>query len=358
MPPPPHGLKMFNSSANATEQTCPQPLPVSHGAALIAVNSLFSIVGTGGNVLLCLAVISSRSCRSASSYLLMSLAVADMIVTMFSQPTVVAMIIKRVFFDQCAEREEQLYSVSSYISCSSSIFHLSAISADRAGAVMRPIQHTAFMSERGWKIYVGIAWGLAALFSVTGQIFKATKAARYAVALSFFASFTWIIVSYGVVIWRVMKGARQFKRRRSTTRHTGSKCSDVHVEKRVAATIAIVIVVFTVCWTPMIVVFFARGEPLVQVNGPAFMWIRTLALCNSSMNFIIYTWRLRHFRQAYWNVLCCKTCKKGIQRGFYMTAPDHASQKSSSHTNRTDFALDSPSSCVHDMAADSARPQT
>ena len=45
--------------------------------------------------------------------------------------------------------------------------------------------------------------------------------------------------------------------------------------------------------------FFITGKSLVEKYGPAYMWIRPLALSNSAMNFVIYSARIRDFRDAY-----------------------------------------------------------
>jgi len=70
-------------------------------------------------------------------------------------------------------------------------------------------------------------------------------------------------------------------------------------EIRVAVTLAIVVVVFTACWFPLFVVLAVAGKPLVTIQGTAHMWIRTLALSNSAMNFIIYGSRMRNFSDTY-----------------------------------------------------------
>ncbi|KAJ7382572.1 adrenocorticotropic hormone [Desmophyllum pertusum] len=85
-------------------------------------------------------------------------------------------------------------------------------------------------------------------------------------------------------------------------------------EMRVAITLAIVTGVFTACWFPLIVSLFVTGKPLVRPRGVAHMWIRTIALSNSAMNFVIYTSRIPDFRAAYGvtfrKMCCCLTGNK------------------------------------------------
>ena len=44
---------------------------------------------------------------------------------------------------------------------------------------------------------------------------------------------------------------------------------------------------------------FAAGKLLMKGNGPLHMWLRTVALSNSAMNFLIYSARIRDFKDSY-----------------------------------------------------------
>ena len=62
----------------------------------------------------------------------------------------------------------------------------------------------------------------------------------------------------------------------------------IRIEVRVTCTLAIATGVFTICWVPpMIVLVFAAKT--LNLNGPLYMWLQTLALSNSAMNFLIYS---------------------------------------------------------------------
>ena len=67
-------------SSNFSKEGC--SLPITHGVPLIATNAVVSLMGTFGNLLVCVAVATSPRLRRSSNYLLASLAIADLIVTM------------------------------------------------------------------------------------------------------------------------------------------------------------------------------------------------------------------------------------------------------------------------------------
>ena len=77
------------------------------------------------------------------------------------------------------------------------------------------------------------------------------------------------------------------------------------VERRVAVTLLIAIGVFTASWLPFMVVLDTPEESLdlVKQHGTAYMLI-TLALSNSAVNFLIYSARIRDFRDAF--ALICR----------------------------------------------------
>lgn len=71
------------------------------------------------------------------------------------------------------------------------------------------------------------------------------------------------------------------------------------MELRVTFTLAMVIIVFTACRFPVFAIFAAAGKLLVKLYGIRHMWVRSVALSNSAMNFLIYGSRMRNFSDAY-----------------------------------------------------------
>ena len=70
-------------------------------------------------------------------------------------------------------------------------------------------------------------------------------------------------------------------------------------EVGVAYILAIATSVFTVCWVLVKTMRFVIG---MKPNSPFYMWLRTLAVSNSVMNFLIYSARMRAFKEAYLSI--------------------------------------------------------
>ena len=131
---------MNNSSLpedNINLSTSECSLPVAHGVALMIANSFAAVVGIFGNFLVCAAVLCTSSrLHRCSNYLLVSLAIADLIITMVCDTLAVAIVGKKTFVGDCAENLILANVVASNFSCAASIMHLAAIPAGQQLALI------------------------------------------------------------------------------------------------------------------------------------------------------------------------------------------------------------------------------
>ena len=291
-------MRNIGDVTNLSASDC--SLPLAHGVSLMAVNSVGAVVGTFGNFLVCTAVLyTSPRLRRCSNYLLVSLAIADLIVTMVCEPLIVGIAAKKTFFNDCASNLTLAYIVSSNFSCAASVLHLGAISVDRFLAVIFPLRHGRIMKSYGLKVMLIVVWGVATVFASLRVPFL--KETAYMVVVMFVISYFLVIGCYLSITISVF-----LLRRRKRHVQQGRTLTSVRrkVERRFAFTLAIVIGVFTACWFPFIVVGYGAGKSLVKLYGTAYMWASTLALLNSAMNFLIYSARIRDFRHSY--ALICR----------------------------------------------------
>jgi len=137
-------------------------IPFIQGTALVVVNLLLVLVGTFGNLLIIFAVLDTPQLRQRkSNFLLLSLAVADLMVTMCTQPLLVISLAFNTFAHRCIPDVDLAYRCASSFSCSSSAFHLAAISIDRAISAVKPHQHRDIIAKNGLKIMLCTCWGTA-----------------------------------------------------------------------------------------------------------------------------------------------------------------------------------------------------
>ena len=135
-------------------------LSVAHGIALIITNAFVCVFGTPGNLLVCVAIVTNPCLRRSSYYLLFSLAIADLIVTIICEPLDIAVLSKRTFFNDCAPSLERPYKILFIFSCAASVLHLTSISVDRLLAILFPLRQKEIMKKMRIEGYADSVMGI------------------------------------------------------------------------------------------------------------------------------------------------------------------------------------------------------
>ncbi|KXJ23771.1 Neuromedin-U receptor 1 [Exaiptasia diaphana] len=248
-------------------------LQLVEGLVLIVINVLLVVIGTFGNVLTILAVLKTPQLRQRpSNFLLLSLAVADVLVTTISQPFTVAIFYLKTFPGQCNSVLELLYTISVSLPGCSSVFHLSAISIDRAISMVKPFQHRDIIAK--WlKRILGTCWAISVAFTIFNSLWF--QEGRKAISVIFFACFLTMAISYGIILYKI-----KYNNNIQSTQDNGV------------------------------------GYTLLQnTDAVLYAGVRTLYLANSSMNFVVYSLRIRAFRVAYLRLM--RKMQRQIAGGLY-----------------------------------------
>ncbi|KAL9954993.1 hypothetical protein ACROYT_G042586 [Oculina patagonica] len=288
----------YSTTPSATTVRC--NLPAGHITGLMSVNLLSTIIGTIGNVLVIGTVCTNASLQIISNFWLVSMAVADLMVTALGQP-IFSVFLGLQLNDECHEGVSQTFRLIANMSCSASVLHLCLISIDRCLVILRPHDFRTVRTKKRFKIALAIAWTLPVIYGIL-RLTVSKKGTSYFTVIAVGICYLIIISCYSLIILKVRKqGTATLKRLRGQSRRSAS--SEHMVERRVTVTIAIVVVIFTVCWFPLLYLRSAYAE---ENFGVAYNWARTLALSNSSMNPWIYCFRIAEFRDAYRRLLKCQ----------------------------------------------------
>ena len=282
---------------------------MAHGIVLITINAIVCVLGSLGNFLVCLAIATNSHLRRASNYLLFSLAIADLIVTLVCEPLFIRDIIQRTFLYDCKAGPHIVFTILSYLSCTTSVLHMVAISLDRFVAVALPLRHKNFMEKWGLKVMLIVSWSipiftvilLPVLWRVSPSL--SNSAGRFLISGTFFFSFFLILFFYFLIVVFLLRHKRR-RKQLCAARNVSVRLTS-RMEIRVTCTLAIAIGTFTACWALVIVVFLGsiNGKPLIRPSIPLGMWIGTLALSNSAMNFLIYSAKILDFKEAYVSII-------------------------------------------------------
>ncbi|XP_025932127.1 alpha-2B adrenergic receptor [Apteryx rowi] len=139
-------------------------------AAAVTFLVLFTILG---NMLVIIAVLTSRSLRAPQNLFLVSLAAADILVATLIIPFSLANELMGYWYFQKTWCE--IYLALDVLFCTSSIVHLCAISLDRYWSVSRAIEYNTKRTPRRIKCSIFIVWMIAAIISLPPLVYKGEK---------------------------------------------------------------------------------------------------------------------------------------------------------------------------------------
>ena len=310
-------LEMQNSSeSNSCE------IASSWGSVIIIANIVSTLVGGIGNTLVCLAVWKTASLHSTINYYMVSLAIADLIVTVLCQPLMVFVIASRLAGDSnCDGTLDKVYRAIGNFSCAASFYHLCCISLERLLPIIRPLDTIRSANKKRFGVLVLLCWLIALLYSIL-RVTVSRKGTSYFSAACFALGYIWIIVCYVIILVFLALQAKQQARLTRTARANRKN------EKKITVTMVWVVACFTIMWLPFFC--FRLSSNTTLNSGVVYELAITMAFCNSSFNAIIYSFRNEKYRKAFKAILYRKN--RTLSRGTTKTTTHlSASRKMSAH---------------------------
>ncbi|CDQ93913.1 unnamed protein product [Oncorhynchus mykiss] len=154
-----------NSSEDTNSTSAPRPLPHSQSAAvfIVLMVTVIILVTIVGNVLVVVAVFTSRALRAPQNLFLVSLASADILVATLVIPFSLANEVMGYWYfgsTWCA-----FYLALDVLFCTSSIVHLCAISLDRYWSVTKAVSYNLKRTPKRIKCMITVVWVISAVIS-------------------------------------------------------------------------------------------------------------------------------------------------------------------------------------------------
>ena len=289
-----------NKQQTAVEQLlCPEELPDAlHGQLtfLAVVNSFLSVTAFLGNALVLIALHKETSLHPPSKVLLRSLGATDLCVGLLAEPLNVAfwMSLMNERWNICP-----LLSVASLVTssilCGMSLTIMTAISVDRLLALLLGLRYRQVVTLKRTYVIVITSWVLSAFFSATGLwnpliiLWGAIIYLTLCLVISIF-SYTKIFLNLRQLQHQVQNHLQQPNQTNqlNTTRYKKAVSSAIWLQLTLVA-----------CYLPhFVVVALWTNSRLSPTVHNARIYTVTLVYLNSSLNPILYCWKLEEVRQA------------------------------------------------------------
>ena len=297
-------LYKFNDTMTEAEDFLNSSLIVNS-----VLNTFLSYTAIMLNIITIHALRKTSSLPKPLKALFLSLSVSDLSVGFLVQPLNVASLVMRLKENSennpTLKNINDVFNYTSVLLCYASFFGVTAVTADRFFAIHLHLRYQELVTHRRLVAVVTSIWVLSAILSPlwlwNRKIYSIVTAITLTVCLmsaTFFNCKIYLAVrhhTHQIKILQVHQAVTQNNEviRTNTVRHIKSAVGTFYVS-----------LVFLACYLPHIiinVVHAITGE--FTLMNTLWIYTMTLVYLNSSLNPLIYCWKMRHIRHAIMNIL-------------------------------------------------------
>ena len=263
--------------------------------AVSAVNIFLSVAAILGNTLILVALHKENSLHPPSKLLLRCLAISDLCVGLVSEPLAVIFWMSIIYerWDLCRHIFVSLV-VTGYILCGMSLLIMTAISVDRLLALSLGVKYRQVVTLRRTYMFLTAFCVISIAFSTT--YVKSNEMAVKYVEILTTVCLTTSSVSYTKIFLKLRQRQNEVQEF-----ELPSQSSQLHIARyRKAVSSALWLqLMLVVCYLPNGLVTFlatkSRISPLLSLVNKISL---TFVFLNSSLNPLLYCWKMREVRQA------------------------------------------------------------
>ena len=235
--------------------------------------------------------------------LLLSLACSDVAVGLFSQPFYAFFLINWLRLENPSCNYQQVWVISSTLFTTASFLGVVAVSVDRFLAVHLHLRYQELVTHRRVVVVVVSIWVYSAFVSlmISWETFNTRELINTIIAaLGFIITFVVYIRIYQTV--RRHKNQIQSMQIRDEAQSEEIKNFTVLIKS--TGGIIYVYLVFLICYLPYLICM-----AVIRIYGSSialkklFLYSVTLMCLNSSLNPVIYCWKMKHIRHAIMEIL-------------------------------------------------------
>ena len=235
--------------------------------------------------------------------LLLSLACSDVAVGLFVQPLYTFFLINWLRLDIPGCNTQQVWTISARLFSAASFFGVVAVSVDRFLAVHLHLRYQELVSHTRVVVVVISIWVYNAFVSliILWVPFNAWNLIR---TITFAFGFIITLVVYIRIYQTVRRHKNQIQSMQIRDEAQSEEIKNLTVLIKSTVGIFYVYIVFLICHLPFIICM-----AVIQIYGSnialkkLFLYSLTLVYLNSSLNPVIYCWKMRHIRHAIIDIL-------------------------------------------------------
>ncbi|XP_036066578.1 trace amine-associated receptor 1 isoform X2 [Oryzias melastigma] len=272
-------------------------------ALLYIFLGFLSFVTSCGNLLVITSIVYFKQLHTPTNYLILSLAVADLLVGVLVFPSSMA-----VTVSSCMHRQEFFCKIRDSFDitlCTASILNLCCISIDRYYAVCQPLTYVSNITAKVTAIMILVSWGISVFIGITITVAGFSQgsceencSSDVVVANTLGPVFSFYLpaVIMLCIYFKIFLVAQ--KQVNSIQNASSSKCgAEVSkMERKATKTLAIVMGVFLLCLTPYFICVVFQPLFVTPPQIPVIETLNWLALSNSLLNPLIYAFFYSWFR--------------------------------------------------------------
>uniref|UniRef100_A0A8C9XCZ9 Trace amine associated receptor 1 n=1 Tax=Sander lucioperca TaxID=283035 RepID=A0A8C9XCZ9_SANLU len=267
-----------------------------------------SVVTVCGNLLVVISIIYFKQLHSPTNSLILSLAVADLLVGVVVFPVSMTFTVTSCFYYKdifCKVRD----SFDAMLS-TASILNLCCISIDRYYAVCQPLTYRTKINVNVVVVMILLSWGVSLLVTIGFMIPDLTHekceencfndallADIFGPMFSFYLPVIVMLCIYLKIFLVAQEQVRSIQNTTCQSKKSGATVSKM--ERKATKTLATVLGVFLMCWSPFFLCFTFQLFLHVSVPLPLFETLNWIALLNSMLNPFIYAFFYSWFRSAF-----------------------------------------------------------
>ena len=272
------------------------------------LNSFLSITAGLGNALVLVALRKENSLHPPSKILFRNLATTDLCVGVISQPLCAALLLTAVnkHWNVC-RYVELVVSITSYILCVVSLLTLTAISVDRLLALLLGLRYRHAVTLRRAYGTVVVFWAGSTVFSIS-RLFLDSNTKAWCIASFVSLCLVTSIYSYTTIFINLHHRQNQVQDQVQQPNQTNEL--NIGRYRKAVSTALWLQLTLVACYLPYAIsVTWLIHAKLSSSVFLALNYTRTLVFLNSTLNPILYCWKIDEVRQAVKDtirkVLCC-----------------------------------------------------